>query len=83
MACFQEAMGRVLIVHALALHLVTGACGCMEFRRTPAVPSLSVDKSVEQPLGNAFSITNAALLALLIHRKSCSLLPLSSMQIAD
>lgn len=35
--CFQEAMGRVLIVHALALHLVTGACGCMEFRRTPAV----------------------------------------------
>lgn len=36
--CFLEAMGRVLIVRALALHLVTGACGCMEFRRTPTVP---------------------------------------------
>lgn len=37
-ACFQEAMGRVSIVCVLALHLLTGACGCMEFRRTPAVP---------------------------------------------
>lgn len=37
-ACVEEAMGRAPIVCALALRLVSGTCGCTEFRRTPSVP---------------------------------------------
>lgn len=37
-ACVEEAMGRAPIVCALALHLVIGTCGCMEFKRTPSIP---------------------------------------------
>lgn len=35
---FRKRLGRAPIVCALALHLVTGTCGCTEFRRTPSVP---------------------------------------------